>query len=44
MEDIKEEPGVSVRAAADLVHLSFAGPIGCVLSVGILLLSTPLYR
>ena len=33
-----------MRAAADLVHRSFAGPIGCVFAIAILLFSTPLYR
>ncbi|HWQ52953.1 MAG TPA: ATP-binding protein [Bryobacteraceae bacterium] len=41
---IEEHPVAKVRAAADIAHRSFAGPIGCVFVVAILLASTPLYR
>ncbi|HEX8984526.1 MAG TPA: ATP-binding protein [Bryobacteraceae bacterium] len=41
---IQEHPAAKARAAADLVHRSFAGPIGCVFAIAILLFSTPLYR
>lgn len=43
-EQTLEHPSAKLRAATDLVHRSFAGPIGCLFAIGILLYSTPLYR
>ncbi|HET8666781.1 MAG TPA: PAS domain S-box protein, partial [Terriglobales bacterium] len=43
-ENIMDKRYARLRTAADLVHRSFAGPIGCVAAVAVLLFSTPLYR
>ncbi|HVX67221.1 MAG TPA: ATP-binding protein [Bryobacteraceae bacterium] len=44
IDEIRAHPGAKLRAAADLVHRSFAGPIGCAFVILILLNTTPLYR
>lgn len=43
-EQRTEHAGAKLRAATELVRRSFAGPIGCLFAIGILLYSTPLYR
>ncbi len=43
-KDLKEHPHGRTRAIADLMHRSFAGPIGNVFAIGVFLFGTNLYR
>jgi signal transduction histidine kinase/ActR/RegA family two-component response regulator len=44
IEDINEPQSARARMAADLVHRSFAGPVGCVFAIAVLIFSTSLYQ